>query len=384
MTNTSDVPVKKNNIKLWILTILLILLGTAFALYWFLYLQYYVSTDDAYANGNKITLNPIVPGTVIAFYTDDTDLVLQGQLLVELDRTEYQMQFDKELAKLASVVLKVRQLFDTVEAERAAVESKQAVMKRTAYDFENREKLVGSQAVSQEDFVHSQSDYLVAKLALKQAEEQLQVALAAAGTSPPASHPLIVEQKAKVRLAAYNLAHCSIYAPATGYVAQRSVQVGQSVSRMSNLLAIIPKDYLWVDANFKETQLTWMRIGQPASVRFDIYGSEAEFIGKVIGIASGTGSVFSILPPQNATGNWIKIVQRLPVRISVDPEMVKNFPLRLGLSCDVSVDISNQDLPRLAKVPATKLLGETDIFQLNLQDVDQTIDEIIQRELQSS
>jgi membrane fusion protein, multidrug efflux system len=311
---------------LWIFTLFLIVVGGVWLAYWFFYLQYHQHTDDAYANGSKININSAITGTVIAFYADDTDLVEEGQLLIQLDPTDYQMKYEKELASLANVTLQVRQLYDNILVSMANRESKKALLDKAQFDYDNRKQLIQTHAVTNEDFIHSKDDLLVAQLAHKQAEYQLQMAIDAVGEATPDKHPMIEQQKGNIRTAYYDLTHCSIYAPTTGYVAQRVVNVGESVSKLRNLMAIIPIDYVWVDANFKETQLTYMRIGQPATVYFDLYGSSVKYEGKVLGIASGSGSVFSLIPPQNATGNWIKIVQRLPVRISLDPKTVKDYP----------------------------------------------------------
>lgn len=367
---------------LWLFTALLVLAAVVWLCLWFFYLRYYESTDDAYANGNMVNVNSAINGSVIAFYADDTDLVDEGQLLVRLDSTEYQVSYDLELAKLASIVLQVRQYHHTVLVNTANVENKRVVLERARYDYENRQKLVGSKAISNEDFIHARDSLRSAELDLKQAEAQYEVAKDARGDMPIAEHPLIEEQKGKVRKAYYNLIHCNVYAPATGYIAQRAVEVGQWVTPITNLLAIIPQNYVWVDANFKETQLTYMRIGQPATVWFDLYGSRVKYEGNVLGIASGTGSVFSIIPPQNATGNWIKIVQRLPVRISLDPKQLQEYPTRLGISAEVDVNITDQDLPRLAIIPSKKPIATTDVFNLDFSAVDQKMEEVIKRTME--
>ncbi len=371
-------PTHRNRSKalIWF-TLFLLLAGIGWFCYWFFFLQYHEYTDDAYISGNLIPINSAINGSVIAFYADDTDLVKEGQLLVLLDPTDYKIIYENELATLAQVVLQVRQLYDTVLVDQAAVESKKATVANLLYDYENRLQLVGSLAVSNQDFVHAKNNLLVAQLDLQQAENQLKVAQAAAGNTPPERHPLIEQQKSRVRSAYYNLQHTEIIAPATGYVAQRNVNVGQWVTPNTNLMAIIPTNYMWVDANYKETQLTYMRVGQPASVWLDIYGDDVEYKGKVLGIASGTGSVFSIIPPQNATGNWIKIVQRLPVRIGLDAETLQKFPGRLGLSAETYVDITNQDLPMLTTVPNTKSIGTTNVFDIDMQKVNEVIDKVI-------
>lgn len=376
------VPPKKGRTRALLLcTIVFILIALAWVCYYLLYLQFHESTDDAYANGNMINVNSSISGSVVAFFADDTDLVVEGQLLVSLDCTFYQVMYDKELATLASTVLQVRQLYDTVAVNRAAVENRRVALSKTKFDYDNRLQLVDSKAVSNEEFIHSRDDLTLAETNLKQAEEQLKVSQDAAGNTPLEIHPLIEQQKNNVRQAYYNLRHCFIYAPATGYIAQRTVDVGQWVTPVTNMMAIIPLDYVWVDANYKETQLTYMRVGQPATVWFDLYGSKIKYQGKVLGIASGSGSVFSLIPPQNATGNWIKIVQRLPVRISLDLETVKKYPVRLGISAEVDVDITNQELPMMTEIPHKKAIGTTHVFDLDFEKVDKVIDQVIQDNL---
>lgn len=364
---------------LWGFSIFLILSSILWFCYWYFYLQYYESTDDAYANGNLINVNSVIPGAVVAYYADDTDLVNEGQLLVQLDKTNYQATYEQELNRLASIALQVRRLYDQVKINQAIVKNKEIELTRQEFDYRNRSQLlkIYPEAVSKEDFFHSEQSYLFAQSDLLKAKSQLASALSIVGNTALERHPLIEKQKEKIRLAFYHLEHCSIYAAQTGYIAQRNVDVGQWITPTSNLMAIIPTNYVWVDANFKETQLTKMRIGQPATVWFDLYGSNVKYEGKVIGIASGTGSVFSLIPPQNATGNWIKIVQRLPVRISLDSETTKKFPVRLGISAEVEVDVTNQALPYLSPTPQEKFVSKTDVFEIQMEKLNQMMDEIV-------
>lgn len=359
------------------LTIGILFLGLVWLVYWLLVLQYYAFTDDAYVNGNMVGINSAVSGSVVAYYADDTDFVAEGQLLVQLDDTHYRLSYEKELETLASVCLDVQQLYDKVGTTKALVKAKEVLVGRALYDYENRSKLIGSKAVSNEDFVHAKDSLFVAEAELQQAKMELQAALDAVGSVIQENHPLIEKQKAIVRSAYWNLEHCSIYAPIAGYIAQRNVEIGQWVTPASSLMAVIPTDYMWVDANYKETQLTYMRVGQPASVWVDLYGSGLKFEGKVLGIGSGTGSVFSIIPPQNATGNWIKVVQRLPVRVGIDPEMLKKYPLRLGLSVEVDVDLTNQDLPMLNSQKPVRPIAKTDVFTINYTAVNELMDDIV-------
>lgn len=368
---------KKRKGLIWLFTLFLVLLGIALSLIWFFYWQYHETTDDAYANGSLIAVNSAIDGSVIAFYADDTDLVVEGQLLVRLDPTYYQAAFDRALADLKAETLQVAQLHDAVLVNQAALDIKKVTLSKAEYDHENRSRLITSKAISGEDFVHSRDDLTIAEGEVRRAEYQLKASVDAMGTTPLSQHPRLEEKKNALKEAYYRLRHTYIYAPATGYIAQRSVNVGQTAAPGRRLMSIIPAEDVWVDANFKETQLKYMRIGQPATVWFDQYGSGVKFEGKVLGIASGSGSVFSLIPPQNATGNWIKIVQRLAVRISLDPEIVKKYPIRLGISAEVDVDITNQDLPRLAETPPTESVAKTDVFEISFEGLEKTIAEIV-------
>jgi membrane fusion protein (multidrug efflux system) len=372
------------------LTLFILLIVLIWLLLWFFHFRLREYTDNAYANGSMINVTSVISGTPIAFFADDTDLVEEGQLLVLLDETPFRITFERELATLATTVLQVAQYFNQTKASISNVESKRTIYERLRYDFENRQQLVHEKAISGEEFVHAKDLMRTAEMDLKQAEAQLNVSIDQAGNIVDLSgkihksleqHPLIEAQKKAIRQAYYNLKHCSIYSPARGYVAQRAVEVGQWITPTTFLMAVIPTIGMWVDANFKETQLTNIRIGQPAKVYIDIYGSHVVYEGKVLGIASGTGSIFSLIPPQNATGNWIKIVQRLPVRIGLDSKTLEKYPLRLGISSEVYVDITNIDLPMLAQEPSKKVIMATQIFDLDFSEVDEQIDQVIKANL---
>ncbi len=368
----------KRSKVLALVTLLLVVLGLIWLCLWLFYFRLYESTDDAYANGNLININPPVSGSVVAFFADDTDLVVEGQRLVQLDTTEYQALYERELSALSRTVLEVQKLYDQVLVSKQQVLAQKIALERDRYDYKQRLALQGTGAVSEQDFVHAKDAYERSLVTLKQAKYELKLAANARGATPIKNHPQIEEQKGNVRSAYYRLKHCTILAPATGYIAQRKVDVGEWVTPATNMMAVIPSEHVWVDANFKETQLTNMRIGQPAVVTFDIYGSKVEYKGFVQGIASGTGSVFSIIPPQNATGNWIKIVQRLPVRISLNPDLLKKYPTRLGLSAEVQVDIRNQDLPMLAPAPTIKPIGITNVYNIHLEEVNAIMDKMVE------
>jgi len=384
MPNTAGAPSPSRRHAISWFTFVIALVGISWLCYWYFYLQYHQSTDDAYANGNIMPINAAIEGTVTAFFAEDTDFAVEGQLLVLLDATPYRISYSKELATLASVVLRVRGLYDEVSVNRAGVESKRTALAKASFDYDNRLQLIEAQAVSYEEFVHSKDALSIAQLEFEQAKHQLQVSLDARGKTPLEAHPLIEQQKAAVRAAFYKLHSCAIYAPMSGHIAKRAVEVGQSIVRTTPLMALIPLDTFWVDANFKETQLKDIRIGQPATVWFDLYGSEVAFDGKVLGIASGTGSAFSLIPPQNATGNWIKIVQRLPVRISIDKEKMKKHPLRVGISAQVDIDVTDRTLPFLTKEARTEAAAVTPIFNIDFDAVDKIMAAIIETNLSDS
>lgn len=376
----TEEPIKsqaKRNRVLFGLIALLLLAGIGWFLLWLFYLQFYEFTDDAYVNGNRVNLRSVIAGTPIAFYADETDLVLEGQLLVSLDPTAHQVAFDKQMAQLAETVLRVREIYDNVPVNQAKVENQRVRVSKARYDYDNRHQLVGTSAISEEDYTHSQDDLKLAESTLKEMEAQLKAAESLKGPTTLENHPMIQAQKEAVRDAFYYLAHCSIYSPCKGYVGKRAVEIGQWVTPTTSLMAIIPLEGMWVDANYKETQLTNMRMGQPAEVTFDVFGSGVKFKGKVIGIGFGTGSVFSLIPPQNATGNWIKIVQRVPVRIGIEADDVQKYPLRLGLSASVYVDLNNQDLPWQSLNPVNKVVAATDVFALKFERLEEKMKEIV-------
>ena len=203
--------------------------------------------------------------------------------------------------------------------------------------------------------------------------------MAAVGTTPPADHPRIEQAEASLRSAYIDLARTMIRAPVTGYVAKRTVQLGQAVQAGMPLLAIVPLDQIWIDANFKETSLSEVRLGQPATVHADFYGGGVTFHGRVAGLSAGTGSAFELLPPENATGNWIKIVRRVPVRIELDPAELDRNPLRTGLSTEVSIDVHDTSGPRLDRRtnPNAPPAYETSVYSPEAKGVDALIDRIV-------
>ncbi len=357
---------------------LVVLGGLAYGAYWYFYARFYVSTSDAYVQGNVVMLMPQVSGTVTAIRTQDTDLVHEGDPLVELDPTDKQLALDLAKANLAQTVREVRQLYDNEASLEATVASRQAQLDQARRDLDRDRPLVSKKVIPEAQFQHAQTAYDTADAALNEAKHQLAATRAAAGTTPPAEHPKIRQAEAKLRSAYLALARTTIRAPVTGYTAQRTVQLGQQVQPGEDLLAIVPLNQVWVDANFKETALSDVRLGQPVTVTSDFYGGDVVFHGHVAGLAAGTGSAFELLPPENATGNWIKIVRRVPVRIELDPKELSKDPLRTGLSTEVSIDIHDTSGARLDRKANTRPVYATPVYQDETKGVDALIARILQ------
>ena len=318
------------------------LVGAGYAFYWLGYGQYFQSTEDAYVTGNLIQLMPQVTGNVVSVGADETDRVKAGQTLVALDATDAKIALEKSETDLAQTVRKVKQLYENADALKSDVNARTAELEKALSDLARRKSLISAHAVSHEELQHAEDGASQAKAALEGAKHRYEAALASVRNTSLGNHPEVLSAETRLREAWLALHRTRIASPAGGYVAKRSVQVGQRVTPASTLMVIVPLDQIWVDANFKEDQLGRIRIGQPVSMTSDIYGRKVVFHGKVAGIGAGTGSVFSLLPPQNATGNWIKVIQRLPVRIALDPKEIAGNPLRIGLSMVVTVDTHDE------------------------------------------
>jgi membrane fusion protein (multidrug efflux system) len=359
---------------------LVIVAGVAAALWWWFDGRWYEETDDAYVQGNLVQLTPLVAGTVVRINADETALVRAGDPVVELDPADTETALAETKAALAQTVRRVRELFANSDALRAAVELRQAELQRARDDLARRTGLPDARAVAEEDLRHAQAGVDTAAAALKAAKEQLAASEVLVARTTVTTHPDVEQAGARLK-SAYLAAHrTSVVAPVTGYVAKRSVQVGQRVAAGTPMLAIVPLADVWVDANFKETQLEHVRIGQPVALRADLYGS-ATFHGSVVGLAAGTGSAFALLPPQNATGNWIKIVQRLPVRIRLDPRELAAHPLRVGLSVTATIDTHDRSGPALATAPPAQPAVTTSAYDGTLAEADGLVRAIVQANL---
>lgn len=353
----------------------LVVAGVGYGLYWGLYGRWFESTDDAYVQGNVVQVTPQVAGTVIAIRADDTQLVTSGQPVIELDRADARVALEQAEAALAQTVRQVRTLYSNTSAYTATLAMRESDLAKAKDDLARRKQIAGTGAVSQEEISHAQTAVQAAQSALEAAKEQLQGNRVLTEQTTLERHPNVLQAAAKVREAYLAYARTSLPASVTGYVAKRSVQVGQRVAPGTPLMAIVPLDQLWVDANFKEVQVRHMRVGQPVELVADVYGSSVTYHGKVVGFSAGTGSAFSLLPAQNATGNWIKVVQRLPVRIALDPQELEKHPLRIGLSMQADVSIKDDQGGQLGQAPNT--VYQTNVFDKYGDQADAEIARII-------
>lgn len=365
--------------------------GGAYGAYHALVLNHFETTDNAYVQANVVQITPQVGGTVLSIAADDTDFVKAGQPLVRLDPADAQVALDQAEAQLAQTVREVRTLFAnnaTLKAQVAAREADvarvRADVSRAQDDVARRQPLVATGAVGKEEFDHAGAQLAAAKSALAAAQSAAQAAreqLAANRTltddTSVEQHPNVQRAAARVREAYLALKRVDLPAPVSGHVAKRSVQVGQRVQPGAPLMTVIALDQVWVDANFKESQLQNLRIGQPATLVADVYGKQVEYHGTVEGLGAGTGAAFALLPAQNATGNWIKVVQRVPVRIALKAEELKAHPLRVGLSMEARVDVSRTDGKILADAPRRQAVAQTAVFDQLHREADGEVRRII-------
>ena len=340
----------------------LLTIALAYGLYWAQVLRYHQTTDDAYVSGNVVQITPQISGTVVAIGADDTQFVKAGQSLVRLDRADAKVALDQAEAQLARTVRDVRNQFATSAQLGAGVEARQTELTRAQSDLERRVRLGASGAVSGEELQHARDAVKGAQADLAAARQQFAANRARIDGTTLQDHPEVRDAAAAVRNAYLTWARTDLPAPVAGFVARRNVQLGQRVAPGAPLMAVVPLDQVWVDANFKEPQLSRMRVGQPVTLSADLYGGHVVFHGKVAGFGAGTGSAFSLLPAQNATGNWIKIVQRVPVRVALDPREIAEHPLQIGLSMRADVDVRDGSGARLPQLASTATPWSTDVF----------------------
>jgi membrane fusion protein (multidrug efflux system) len=348
---------------LGLLTLAFLLGGGAYGTYWALIGRFEESTDDAYVAGNTVPLTARVIGTVTAIRADNTQRVQEGQPLVLLDETDARIALEQAEARLAQAVRQVQGLYQTEAQQEANVSLQGARLAQSRSDYRRDRDLIHRNFVSTQDYQHSGTQVDVDRAGLEVAEHQLAATRAAVANTALADHPEVRLAAASLRDAYVALQRTTLRAPVAGYVDKRSVQVGERVSPGTPLLAIVPLNQIWVDANFKESQLRNVRTGQPVSLTSDLYGGSVVYHGRVIGLGAGTGSAFAVLPPQNATGNWIKVVQRVPVRIGLDPEKIAEYPLRIGLSMEAVIDTHDRSGAVLQADPQPHDVYVTHVYQ---------------------
>ncbi len=377
MDNISAPNNRKRNIWLFVVGALFLILGIVWFLYWLFIGQFYVSTEDAYVHGNQVNLNPQVEAGVRAIWAEETDLVTRGQLVVELDSTDYLIQFEERKKKLGDTVREISSIFQQVEAKKAKVSLQEAEKEQAELDWRHRIPLAQIGAVSQEEYEIYQTKLKIAEANLLFAQEDLKATEALVMGTTVTTHPKVEEAVLGVKMAYLNLIRCRILSPVTGYIAKRKVNVGDHVRVGDYLLVIVPLEEIWVEANYKETQLGKVRIGQPVSFTADIYGRGVKYHGKVVGFQSGSGNAFALLPAENASGNWIKIIQRVPIRIEPVIQEIIQHPLLLGLSLGVTTDVHDVSGKMLAARATMQPLYTTPIYQENYEEME-TITSVIQ------
>jgi membrane fusion protein, multidrug efflux system len=366
---TSDLQRHKQR-KTWLIRLAIaVAVIAALWLAWYLIIgRSRVTTDNAYANAEVAQVTPLVSGTAIEVAVTDTQAVKQGQVLVRLDPTNARIALAQARADLAEARRRFRQTVATggaltaqvdargadIARARAQLTSAEADLAKARSDLANREALVPGGAVSGEELTAARKAFAAANAAVSaaragvaQAEAgrsaargELSANQALVGGLSEETDPGVLAAKARVEAAQLDVDRTVIRAPIAGIVGKRQIQLGQRIAQGTPIMTIVPIDKLYVEANFKEGQLSKVRVGMPATATADLYGGSVVYHGKVAGIAGGTGASTALIPAQNATGNWIKVVQRLPVRIELDPKELAAHPLRIGLSMEVEVDLT--------------------------------------------
>jgi membrane fusion protein, multidrug efflux system len=368
---------QRRRVWLMALTAGVVVVALLVAAWWWLYASRYESTDDAYVAGNLADVMTQVSGTVISIGADENDRVLAGQELVKLDPTDMRIALQDAEQQLARTVRQVHTVFANRDQLRAVVMQRRADLDRTLADFSRRKNLAASGAVSGEELGHARDAVNAARDALTAAQQNLAASVALVGRTGVADNPDVQAAATQVERAWLNLQRTSVHAPVTGYVARRGVELGERVAAGSPLMSLVSLEQVWIDANFKEVQLRNMRIGQPVEVTADVYGGRVKYHGRVEGLGMGTGAAFALLPAQNATGNWIKVVQRVAVRIAMEPRELAEHPLRIGLSMHVTVDVRDTSGVQLAPAARPEPVLATSAYDTDLTAIRARIEAII-------
>jgi membrane fusion protein (multidrug efflux system) len=377
-------PANKRRNVLILIAVIFIVLGVLWGAYWVLVLAEREQTDDAYVNGNKVVISAQISGTVIAVLADDTQRVAAAQVLVRLEPVDAQTNLSRTASALAQTVRQVRQEKSTADQYDSVIDTRRVELVRAEADLAKREPLLADHAIAPEEVRHARESVELARAALTQAVRQSISSHALVDGTDVEDNPTVLQAKTAFRDAWIAAQRNAVVAPVTGYVAERSVQLGQHIQAGQALMTVIPLNSLWVDANFKEVQLRNLRIGQPAEVRSDLYGGSYIFHGHVKGMSAGTGAAFSLLPAQNASGNWIKVVQRVPVRIQIDDADLVKSPLRVGLSATVTVNTTNRDGPVLARESTDAPVGDTQVYTQDLDKANADADAIVRQNLRQA
>jgi membrane fusion protein (multidrug efflux system) len=369
---------------LWIFGGVLVLASVCLLIYHVTVGRFYVKTKDAYVNGDMVRLAPQVSGTVTEIATDQTQPIRRGQLLVKLDPHDTDVSLAQAKANLAQTVRDVVQLFEQQQRDEAAVAAQEAQLTLADQNLNRDKGLIQAHGVAQQDLERDQETRRNAEAGLRQARAALAATRAAIAGTDPQTHPRVLLAVANLRSAWLASNRTRVLSPISGYIVRRAVQLGQQVNPATEMLAIAPLNSVWIDANFKETELKQVRIGQPAAVTADVYGSSVQYHGTVLGLTAGTGAALAVLPAENATGNWIKIVQRLPVRIGLDPRELRAHPLFLGLSTTVEIDLHNTDGSSLSQKPVWAADMRTDVYADQDAGVDSEIRKILDDNLKGT
>jgi membrane fusion protein (multidrug efflux system) len=377
-TQTTPNPNKRRAVLAGI-TVAFIAASVGYGAYYLLVASKHAETDNAYVGGNLVNVSSQVTGSVIEIGADETQMVRAGTELVRLDPADAAINLAQAEARLGTAVRQQRERYTNVAQYEAMLAQRRVAVKTAQEDLARRAPLAADNVVSGEEVAHARRAVDDAQAALDVATKQLVGARVSVAGVAPAEHPAVLAAKADYLAAWLAARRNAIVAPVTGFIAKRSVQVGSRIAPGAPLMSIVPLDRLWIDANFKESELRAIRVGQAATIEADIYGSKVAYHGKVVGLGAGTGSAFSLLPAQNATGNWIKVVQRVPVRIALDPKELEAHPLRIGLSTTVDVDISEQGGSVLGAVASQAY--STSVLAQPLQQAQQATDAIVARNL---
>lgn len=403
----NDTTAQKNRRgNLIIFTLILLVIALVVAFFYFTQWRYHISTEDAYVNGNQVQITSQITGVVQAIGVNDTDMVKSGQLLVALDKTDNSLALETAQAQLKTAIRQfkiqsasvgqadasITQAQTAFNEINSQIDTAKVALKTAQADYQRRAQLVKMNAVSQEELQHAADKVATAqaqleaalakqntaKTAIATAKAQRNTTLANIGDSNVLNQPAVQSAITNIQNAWLNLTRTQITAPVDGQVARRSVQLGQKINAGTPLMVIVPLHDLWVDANFKENQLKDIRIGQKVLLKSDLYGDEVEYHGKVVGLSAGTGSAFSALPAQNATGNWIKVTQRVPVRIALDEQEVAKHPLRVGLSMHAEIDSRDAvNQPQVATATANTKPVAVMTVQADMTGAQQIIEQIL-------